>query len=178
MGMVVEGLTGETPPECTGPAPDQQERPALDEGPDRPVVKPDRFTRRSHEVICTPLGASGSGRRRATEKGVRPRRDGEFIAGGSARDSGPTSIHMNDGLDHSDRPPEPKDPKRSIIPIDSHSNLPATAMKLVAGSARHHGRRARSHERPFSRFRPDLQVGHRLPVLLSNRDDRAANDRA
>jgi hypothetical protein len=68
MGMVVEGPTGRFPPECTRTAPDQQEDPTLDEGPDRPVVKPDRFTRRSHEVICTALGASGSGRRRATEQ--------------------------------------------------------------------------------------------------------------
>ena len=68
MGMVVEGPTGATSPRMhearAGPA----GGPTLDEGPDRPVVKPDRFTRRSHEVICTALGASGSGRRRATEQ--------------------------------------------------------------------------------------------------------------
>jgi hypothetical protein len=53
MAMAVEGLTGETPPERTGAVPDQQEDPNLDEGPDAPVLKPDRFTGRSHELICT-----------------------------------------------------------------------------------------------------------------------------
>lgn len=38
MGTVVEGPAGGFPPKRPGAAPDQQEHPALDEGPDRPVV--------------------------------------------------------------------------------------------------------------------------------------------
>jgi hypothetical protein len=47
VGMVVEGHAGRFPPKRPGAAPDQQEHPTLDEGPNRPVVKP-----RPLEIQC------------------------------------------------------------------------------------------------------------------------------
>ena len=62
MGMVVEGPTGGFPPKGTGAAPDQQEHPTLDEGPDRPVVEPRPLEIQCHRtfVACVVEGVDSN----------------------------------------------------------------------------------------------------------------------
>jgi hypothetical protein len=62
MGVVVEGCPGGFPPKRPGAAPDQQDHPALDEGPDRPVVEPRPLEMQCHRtfVACVAKGVDSN----------------------------------------------------------------------------------------------------------------------